>query len=106
MKLAGMPQTTGPISAASRPKFTVLWGHLEETLLLNSFFSNVDVPQLLRYSPTKLYDGARMANFWRFFASCISASRVQHVSDLHPKFALRPHHVWQYGRLPISGGWD
>jgi len=19
---------------------------------------------------------------------------VQHVSDLHPKFALRPHHVW------------
>jgi len=25
------------------------------------------------------------------------ASRVQHVSDLHPKFALRPHHVWKYG---------
>jgi len=24
-------------------------------------------------------------------------SRVQHVSDLHPTFALRPHHVWQYG---------
>jgi len=21
---------------------------------------------------------------------------VQHVSDLHPKFALRPHHVWKY----------
>jgi len=21
------------------------------------------------------------------------ASRVQHISDLHPKFALRPHHV-------------
>jgi len=28
---------------------------------------------------------------------------VQHVSDLHPKFALRPHHVWKYGRHPI---WD
>jgi len=25
-----------------------------------------------------------------------SASRVQHISDLHPKFALRPHHVWKY----------
>jgi len=26
LKLAGVPQTTGPISAASRPKFTTLWG--------------------------------------------------------------------------------
>jgi len=42
-----------------------------------------------------------MANFWRLFASCISASRVQHVSDVNPKFALRPHHVWKYGRHPI-----
>jgi len=31
---------------------------------------------------------------------------MQHVSDLYPKFALRPHHVWQYGRHPISDGWD
>jgi len=23
-----------------------------------------------------------------------SASRLQQVSDLHLKFALRPHHVW------------
>jgi len=30
-----------------------------------------------------------------------SASRVQQVSDLHLKFALRPHHVWKYGRHPI-----
>jgi len=27
-----------------------------------------------------------------------AASRVQHLSDLHSKFALRPHHVWKYGR--------
>jgi len=35
------------------------------------------------------------------FASCISASRVHHVSDLHLKFALRPHHVevWQTSNL-------
>jgi len=25
LKLAGVSQTTGPISAASRPKFTILW---------------------------------------------------------------------------------
>jgi len=34
---------------------------------------------------------------WRIFGDFLrpafSASRVQHVSDLHPKFALRPHHV-------------
>jgi len=35
-----------------------------------------------------------------------SASRVQQVSDLHLKFALRPNHVWKYGRHPICGGWD
>jgi len=31
---------------------------------------------------------------------------VQQVSDLHLKFAPRPHHVWKYGRHPICGGWD
>jgi len=41
-----------------------------------------------RYSPTKLYDGAQMANFCVLFASCVSASRVQHISNLHSKFAL------------------
>jgi len=31
---------------------------------------------------------------------------VQHISDLHSKFALRPHHVWKYGRHQISECWD
>jgi len=31
---------------------------------------------------------------------------MQHISDLHPKFALRRHHVWKYGRQPICDGWD
>jgi len=35
-----------------------------------------------------------------------SVSRVQHVSDLHLKFALRPHHVCKYGRHPMCDGWD
>jgi len=38
LKLAGVPQTTGPISATGGPKFTILRGHLEEILLLNDFF--------------------------------------------------------------------
>ena len=40
LKFAGVPQTTEPISAASGPKFTVLWEHVEEILLLNKFFSD------------------------------------------------------------------
>jgi len=39
---------------------------------------------------------------WRFFASFLrhlfSARHVQHISDLHSKFALRPLPVWKYGR--------
>jgi len=38
LKLAGVPQTNEPILSASRPKFTILWGHLEEILLLSRFF--------------------------------------------------------------------
>jgi len=36
-----------------------------------------------------------------FLRAVFSASRVQHISDMHSKFALRPHHVWKYGRHPI-----
>ena len=39
-----------------------------------------------------------MAIFCVIFASCILASPVQHISDLHSKFALRPHHVWKYSK--------
>jgi len=28
LKFAGVPQNTGPISAANGPKLTILWGHL------------------------------------------------------------------------------
>jgi len=43
LKLAGVPQTTGPISAASGLKFTILWAHAEKILLLKTFFSIVDM---------------------------------------------------------------
>ena len=81
LKLAGVPQTTGPISAVSGPKFATLWGYLGEILVLNKFFSDCRyVPYLRRYSVTKLWDGAQMANFWRFFVSCIfHEPRAAHV---------------------------
>jgi len=40
LKLPVVPQTNETISAASGPKFTILWGHVEEILLLNKFFSD------------------------------------------------------------------
>ena len=40
LKFAGVPQTTGPISAASGTKFTILWEHVEEILMLNKFLSD------------------------------------------------------------------
>jgi len=42
LKCGGVPQTQSneTISAASGPKFTILWGHLEDILLLNKFFSD------------------------------------------------------------------
>jgi len=107
LKLAGVPQTPKPISAVSGPKFTILCRYLEEILLLNKFFPIVDA--CLSYEDIAL-QSCTMVRRWRFFgdffASCFSTSRVQHVSDLHPKFPLRPHHMWKYGRHPISDRWD
>jgi len=40
LKLGGVPQTNERISTASGPKFTILWGHLEDILLLNKLFSD------------------------------------------------------------------
>jgi len=66
-----------------------MWGRY---CCLTSFFSDCRyVPQLRRYSPTKMCDGAHV---WQFFGPTFPASCVQHVSDLHSKFALGTHHVW------------
>jgi len=70
---------------------------VEKILLFNKFFPIVDC--------LICEDIARqvcaMMRIWRIFVSFLrpvfSASRVQHISDLRYKFALRPHHVWKYG---------
>jgi len=46
-----------------------------------------------------------MANFCVLYFE-FSASRVQHISDLHSKFAVRPHHARKYGRHPICDRWE
>jgi len=97
-----------PLVGRSSPYCKDMW---RRYCCLTSYFTDCRyVPYLRRYSPTKLCDGAQMAIFGDFFASCIlsepPAARFRHVSDMHLKFALRPHHVWKYGRHPICDGWD
>jgi len=41
-----------------------------------------------------------------FLRPVFAASRTQHISDLHSKFALGPRHVSKYGRHPTCGRWD
>jgi len=108
LKFAGVLKTRQHISADSRPKFTILWRHVEEALLFNEFLFPI-VDMCLSCENIARQNCAIVPR-WRFFASFLgsafSASRAQHISYLHSKFALRPHHVWKYGRHPISDHWD
>jgi len=47
LKVAGVPQTSETISAASGPKFTILWIHVEQVLLLNKFFFRLSIHALV-----------------------------------------------------------
>ena len=81
-----------------------MWGRY---CCLTSFFLIVDTclscEDIARQS-------CAMVPRWRFLATSLglafAASRVQQISDEHSKFALRPHHMWKYGRHPMCGRWD
>ena len=87
LKVDGVPQTPETISAASGPKFTTLWGHLDEDILpLNEFFPIVDT---CLSCEDMAQQSCAMVPKWRFFLRPVfAASRVQRISDLHSKFAL------------------
>jgi len=70
LKFAGVPQTRQQISAVSRPKFTILSGHVKEVLLFNNFFPIVDT---CLSSEDRACQSCAMVPKWRFFASCISS---------------------------------
>ena len=73
-------------------------------MLLNKFFFPIDDTRLSGEDIARQI--CAMVRRWLFFASLLrpvfAASRVQRISDLHSKFALRPHHVPKYGKHPIS----
>jgi len=75
----------------SSPYYEDMW---RRYCCLTSFFLTVDIR--LSCEDTAQQNCA-MVPRWQFFASFLRplfpASCMQHISDLHPKLALRPHHV-------------
>jgi len=82
---------------------------VEEILLLNMFYPTVDTclscEDIAGQICAMVCDYV-MANFWRFLGPAFSARHAHHISDLHSKFARRPHHVSKYGRHPTCGSRD
>ena len=73
--------------------------------MLNKFLFRLSICALVaKIQPEKFVSWCPDGEFLTMFASYISASHVQHMSDLHSKFALRRHHVWNYGRHPMCDG--
>jgi len=102
--LLGCPKLTKgsqPLEGRSSPYCKDMW---RRYCCLTSFFPIVDTclscEDIARRS-------CAMVPRWRFLATflrpLLAASRQQHISDLHSKFALGPRHVYKYGRHPIYG---
>jgi len=100
-KLANRSQ---PLVDQSSPYCEDIWGRYG---CLTSFFLIADT---CRSCGDIARQSCAIMPRWRFFASFLHpvfpASHMQHISDLHSKFALRPHHVWKYGRHPFCDGQD
>jgi len=104
---AGVPQTNETISAVSGPKFTILWGHMDEVLLLNKFFPTVD--KCLSCEDIARQIVRAMVPRWRFLTTfCGLYLQRAPCSTFQTCIlnSLRPHHVCKYGRHPICDGWD
>jgi len=100
-----LPDRSQPLVGRSSPYCGDIWMRY---CCLISFFQ-----LLIRALVAKIIisrQSCTMVCRWRFFGDFLRpafpASHVQQVSDLRPKFALRPHHVWKYGRQPICDRWD
>jgi len=95
LKFTGVPKLTNgsqPLVGQSSPT-TCRGGIAVE----QNFFPIVE--DIVRQSCTMV---PRWRIFGDFLGPAFPASHVRHISNMHSKFALRPHHVWKYGRHPIS----
>ena len=78
---------------------------MEEMLLFNKFFPTVDTclscEDIAQQSCAMV---RRRGIFGDFLDPVFSASRVQHISDMHSKFALRPHIMCRSATAEIRRG--
>jgi len=93
-----------PLVGQCSPYYKDMW---RRYCCLRNFFPIVDT--CLSCEDTARQSCAMVPRL-RFFASflrpVLPASRMQHISDLHSKSTLRPHHVLKYGRHPLCDRWD
>jgi len=68
--------------------------------MFHNFFSRLSIHDLAAKIQRDIV--VRWCQNGNFLRPVFSASRVQHILDMHSKFELRSHHVWKYGRHPIS----
>jgi len=54
--------------------------------IVNTYLSYEDIDKVVRWCANG-----------DFLCPVFPASRMQNISDMHSKFALRPHHVSKYG---------
>jgi len=84
-----------PLVGQSSPYRKHMWGR---HCCLTRFFRLSIGALVAKIQPDKVVQ-------WRpdgkFLGPKFAASRMRHISDLHSKFALGPHHVWKHGRHPI-----
>ena len=104
--LLGCPKLANgsqPLLGRSSPYYEDMW---RRYWCLTSFFPIVDAClscELVKIWPDKVVQWCRDGDF---LCPVFSARRMQHISDMHSKFTLRAHHVWNYGRHPIADHWD
>jgi len=65
---------------------------MEEVSLFNKFFRLSICAVVAKTQPDKFVQWCADCDFLHHF-SVFPASRMHNISDLHSKFALRPHHV-------------
>jgi len=65
LKFAGVPQTRPQISTVSGPKFTILWGHVEEVSLFNKLFWLSKHALAAKIQPDKVVRWCRDDDFLR-----------------------------------------
>ena len=91
LKFAWVPQTRQQISAASRPKFAILYDHVGEILLFNMFFPIV-------YRCLSCEDIARetcaMVPRWRFLATFLDGHKLNFARGKIPSGARDPKSVY------------